>query len=143
MNRLTIIGNLTSNPESRVVDTANGPQTVCNFTVAVNRVTRGNKTTDYFRVSCWNRTAENAMQYLTKGSKVAVVGPVTARAYKDRDGEARASMEIPAENIEYLSSRSENTQAQPQQERPQPAPQVSDDGFMNIPDGLDEELPFN
>lgn len=51
MNRLTIIGNLTHNPESRVANTQNGAKTVCNFTVAVNRIVRGQKITEYFRVS--------------------------------------------------------------------------------------------
>lgn len=82
MNKLTIIGNLTGNPESKVVNTQNGSKTVCNFTVAVNRKVRGENVADFFRVACWDKQAENAMKYLTKGKKVAVVGAVTCRAYK-------------------------------------------------------------
>jgi single-strand DNA-binding protein len=137
MNKLIIIGNLTGNPESRVVNLQNGPATVCSFTVAVNRSVRGNKTTEYFRVSCWNKQAENAMKYLTRGSKVSVTGPVTVRAYTAKDGTSHASMEIPAEEIEYLSSR-QNTSS----ELPPPAPAASPDDFMNIPDGIDSEIPF-
>ncbi len=51
MNTLHIIGNLTANPEARVVQGANGMNTVCNFTVAVNRVVKGQKATEYFRVA--------------------------------------------------------------------------------------------
>lgn len=147
MNKLVIIGNLTANPETRYVDTASGQQMVCNFTVAVNRVVRDRKLTDYFRVSCWNRQADNAAKYLSKGSKVAVTGPVTARAYQARDGSARASLEIPAETIEYLSSRNENSQdpaapAHDQYAQQGQYSQADIDGFMQIPPGIDEELPF-
>lgn len=139
MNKLIIIGNLTGNPESRVVNLQSGPATVCSFTVAVNRVARNKKTTEYFRVSCWNKTAENAMKYLTKGSKVSVTGPVTATAYTAKDGTAHASMEIPAEEIEYLSSRATSAQDDSQKEKlPPPSP----DDFMAIPDDVDTDLPF-
>ena len=141
MNKAIIIGNLTANPETRYVDTASGQQVVCDFTVAVNRVVRDRKITDYFRVSCWNKAADNAAKYLQKGSKVAVIGPVTARAWVSRDGKAMASLEIPAEQIEYLSSRPGNGQAAPQHGY---APQQTDmDGFVNVPDGYQEELPFH
>lgn len=146
MLKIFFIGNLTANPETRFVDTASGQQTVCNFTVAVNRVYKGQKATEYYRVSCWNKQADNAAKYLSKGSKVAVTASsISARAYTDRNGEARASMEVPADEIEYLSSKSDD--AQQGQTQPQGAtqtqPPADADGFMNIPDGIDEELPFN
>lgn len=141
MNKVIIVGNLTGNPESRVVNVQNGTATVCTFNVAVNRVSGGNKITDYFRVSCWNKRAENAMKYLTRGSKVLVTGPITARAYTGKDGEVHASLEIPAEEIEYLSSRSTGSGNAEVQQTPPPAP-TDADGFMQIPDGVDMELPF-
>ena len=148
MLKLIIIGNLTADPETRYVDTASGQQTVCNFTVAVNRIHREQKTTNFYRISCWNRQADNAGKYLHKGSKVAVTASViTARAYTDRNGEARASMEVQADEIEYLSGRSgDGQQGQTeteQQARPQPTTATDDNGFMNIPEGMYEELPFN
>lgn len=142
MLKLVFIGNLTANPETRFVDTANGQQTVCNFTVAVNRIYKGQKDTEYYRVSCWNRQADNAAKYLQKGSKVCITAStITARAYTDRNGETRTSMEVPADEIEYLSNRPDGEQQG--RERQQVAPPVGDDGFMNIPEGIDEELPFN
>lgn len=142
MLKLVFIGNLTANPETRFIDTANGQQTVCNFTVAVNRIYKGQKATEYYRVSCWNRQADNAAKYLQKGSKVCITAStITARAYTDRNGETRTSMEVPADEIEYLSNRTDG--GQQGQERQQAAPPVGDDGFMNIPEGIDEELPFN
>lgn len=145
MNKIVIIGNLTQNPEIRYVDTASGQQTVCNFTVAVNRYVRDRKITDYFRVSCWNKQADNAAKFLARGSKVAVTGPVTARAYVNRDNKAAASLEVSAEVIEYLSSRQDTGQAQDGRyggyDR-QPT-QEEIDGFMRPPEGYEEELPFH
>ena len=132
MNTLHIIGNLTANPKSRVVNTANGTSTVCDFTVATNRYVKGKKVAEYFRVTLWERAADNAMKYLTKGRKVAVTGPVEGRAYMGNDGQPRVSMEIrQVKEIEYLSSRQEDEDDQ--------APPPQDDGFVPVDD---EELPF-
>ena len=111
MNTLHIIGNLTGNPESRAVQGANGMNTVCNFTVAVNRYVRGQKTTDYFRITLWNKQADNAMKYLAKGRQVGITGPVTARAYMGKtDNQPHCSMEIQdVKEIEYLGGRPEGS----------------------------------
>lgn len=133
MNKTTIIGNLTDNPQGRVVKTANGTQNVCDFTVATNRFVRGQKRATFFRVSCWGKQADNAMKYLLKGRKVAVVGPVEASAYIAQDGSARARLEVYADEIEYLSSRQESSeQASP--------PQAS--GYGQFTEVDDDELPF-
>lgn len=106
MNTLHIVGNLTANPESRTVNGQNGTQTVCNFTVAANRYVRGKQIAEFFRISLWNKQAENAMKYLYKGRKVAVTGPVTARAYVGKDGKPHCSMEISdVKELEYMDSR--------------------------------------
>ena len=104
MNKLTIIGNLTRDPESR---TAGDADTVCTFTVAVNRRThKDHPEADYFRVSAWNRLGEVAQQYLTKGKKVAVVGPVSVSAYEAKDGSGtRFQLEVRADDLELLSPR--------------------------------------
>ena len=104
MNRLMIIGNLTGDPESRV--TATG-KNVCSFTVAVNR--RGGNEADFFRVSAWDKTAENCGKYLSKGRKVCVVGPVSVRTYQANNGETRASLEVTANEVEFLSSKGESS----------------------------------
>ena len=83
---------------------------VCNLNVATNRrfTTRdGDKRdeTTWFRVSVWGRQAESCAQYLTKGRKVLVVGRVSANAFTDRDGKARASLEISATTVQFLSGR--------------------------------------
>ena len=110
MNRVTIIGNLTRDPELRTTPSG---ATVCSFTVAVNRRARrdaqnGQPEADFFRVSAWNQQAEVCNRYLSKGRKVAVVGPVSARAYQGNDGQIHASLEVMANEVEFLSPRSES-----------------------------------
>lgn len=107
MNRLFITGNLVRDPETR--STQDG-KTVCNFTVAVNRRQRnaqGQNEADFFRVAVWGNMAPTCQQYLAKGRKVAVVGPVSVRTYTGQDGVTRAQLEVIAQDVEFLSSRSE------------------------------------
>ena len=106
MNKLTIIGNLTRDPELRT--TSQGVN-VCTFTVAVNRrnAKEGQPDADFFRVSAWRMLGENCNKFLTKGRKVCVVGPVSARTYQANDGTTRVSLEVMAEDVEFLSPRGE------------------------------------
>ena len=104
MNKLTIIGNLTKDPELR--HTQDGTP-VCGFTVAVNRrKTQNNQDpeADFFNVNAWRVLGENAARFLTKGSKVAVVGRVSLKTW-DNNGKHGASLEVLADDIEYLSKR--------------------------------------
>ena len=109
MNKLTIIGNLTRDPELRTTSTG---VNVCDFTVAVNRKLSAQQKAngqqaeaDFFRVTAWRELGENASKYLAKGRKVAVVGPVSVRTYTGNDGVTRASLEVTADDIEYLTPR--------------------------------------
>ena len=110
MNRLTIIGNLTNDPELRTTPSGDS---VCSFGVAVNRRGRrdaqGNQTeqVDFFRVSAWRQLGENCAKFLSKGRKVAVVGSVSVRTYTANDGTTRASMDVNATDVEFLSSRND------------------------------------
>lgn len=117
MNRLMIIGNLTRDPEVR--STQDGT-IVCGFTVAVNRKRKpdGTQETDFFNVSAWRQLGESCGKYLAKGRKVCVIGPVGLRTFQRSDGSSGASMEIIAQDVEFLSprddaaSREENSQVQ-------------------------------
>ena len=128
MNKLTIIGNVTRDPETRT--TSNG-KNVCSFTVAVN--SRKSEKADFFRVSAWDKKAELCQQYLAKGRKVAVMGPVSVSVYQSNSGETRADMNVNADEVEFLSPRSE---AQPAQPEPQVDKQT---GFQQVET---DELPF-
>jgi len=131
MNKLEIIGNLTRDPESRQV----GEKSVCNFTVAVNRRQKdkdGNSVADFFRISAWGKIGEICQKYLLKGRKVAVVGPVSVHAFKDNEGEARATLEVYAEEVEFLSQGNGGDQGQTQSPNANP----------NLTPVETDELPF-
>ena len=110
MNSLTIIGNITKNPEVRTTKTG---KTVCNFWVAVNSKRKdqnGDSITDFFLVSAWNSLGENCGRYLAKGRKVAVCGTVSCRAYQTQGGEIRSEMDVLADVVEFLSPSGQNAQ---------------------------------
>jgi len=124
MNKLTIIGNVTRDPEVR---TAPSGKVVCNFTVAANRRKKvpGQPEADFFRVSAWEQKADLCAKYITKGKKVCVIGSVSVHPFTTAKGEAAANMEVLADEIEFLTSR---------QEQPQIDEQT---GFQKVePDGL-------
>lgn len=133
MNKITIIGNLTRDPELR--STRDGIA-VCSFTVAVNRRAKPGQPqeADYFRVTAWRGLAENCKKFLGKGRKVAVVGSVSVSTYTGNDGSTRASLDVTADDVEFLSARDglEGTAAAPA------APKTEE--FIAISD--EDELPF-
>lgn len=140
MNKMTIIGNLVRDPETRT--TTNGA-TATSFTVATDRrfPSNGEKVTDYFRVTAWRQLGETCAKYLAKGKKVYVSGELQARLYEGRDGDTRLSLDIEADQIEFLSPRS-NGDASP---AATPAPATANDATsVNSGDaaGSDEDLPF-
>ena len=104
MNSLHIIGNLTKDPELRTTSTG---LSVCSFTVAVNRkkTKDGQQETDYFNVTAWRERGETCAKYLSKGKKVSVVGPVSVRTWESNEKHG-ASLEVTAEEVEFLSPRS-------------------------------------
>lgn len=134
MNRLMIIGNLTRDPELR---TTTSGDSVCTFTVAVNRRARQGQQpeADYFRVSAWRQLGENCQKYLAKGRKVCVVGPVSVHTYSAQDGSARANLEVIANEVEFLSPAGEQTHSA-DQEQPKMDAQT---GMMQVEV---DDLPF-
>ena len=105
MNKLTIIGNLTKDPELR---TTQGGVSVCTFTVAVNRKKKDEKQTDFFRVTAWRERGEICAKWLIKGRKVCVIGPVSVSTYTGQDGATHAHLEVMAEEVEFLSSKDDS-----------------------------------
>jgi len=141
MNKLTIIGNLTRDPELR---TTQSGVSVCSFTVAVNRRKTQNQQqaeADFFRVSAWRELGENCAKWLIKGRKVAVEGSVSVSTYTGNDGKTYANMEVRALDVEFLSSPGETPK-----ETPQAAPQQAQQTQMPIAGGFTavetDELPF-
>lgn len=138
MNSLTIIGNVTRTPETAATPTG---KRVCNFSVAVNRRSGGQDTVDYFRVTAWEPLGDNCARYLDKGRKVAVRGPVTARAYIANDGTPRATMEMTAQEVEFLggSATAEQAGGYEQQERQAIQQEAQNAGFTAV---NTDDLPF-
>lgn len=127
MNKLTIIGNLTRDPETR---TTQSGKNVCTFTVAVNKRNRDQEP-DYFRVSAWSKLGESCQNYLAKGRKVCVVGQVSVNAYTANNGENRASLEVFAEDVEFLSAKGDSTS--------NARPASNNNGYEDV---TDDDFPF-
>lgn len=144
MNKLFIVGNLTRDPELR--STPNGIP-VCTFTVAVNRRRAAGAEAgqqpeaDFFRVTAWRQLGENCNRYLAKGRKVAVVGAVQVSTYTAQDGTTRASLEVTADDVEFLSPRGEGEggAGRPAEQGMSPSASGMSGGFVKVDD---EELPF-
>lgn len=132
---MTIIGNLTADPQSHVAPSG---KEVCNFTVAVNRRNRvqGQPEADFFRCAAWENKAKVCQQYLSKGRKVCVMGPVSVSTYTAQDGTTRANMEVFAEKVEFLGGGN-NTQGETTQE--DTAHEEQPGGFTAVET---DELPF-
>ena len=136
MNKITIIGNLTRDPELR---TTQSGLSVCSFTVAVNRRRSQNNEADYFRITVWRELAEICQKYLAKGRKVAVTGPVSVSTYTANDGSTRATLEVTADEVEFLTPREDASY--PAHSAPKPAaPAQPDPGFEEVDD---DDLPWD
>lgn len=142
MNKIVLIGNLTHDPETR--STPNGV-TVCSFTIAVNRrfaSQGGEKQTDFFRINAWRQLGDLCARYLTKGRKVAVIGELQARTYEAKDGTTRLSLDVSADEVEFLSPKGqEDGSANYSAPRPQQSHGSSQDmvGFNDI---SSDDIPF-
>ena len=109
MNRVELVGRLTAKPELRYT---NSNMAYTRFSVAINRVTntQGERVTDFINVVVWGKQAENAANYLDKGSLVGIEGGIQTGNYTDKDGNKRTSFDVRANRVEFLSSKSQ-TQA--------------------------------
>lgn len=127
MNKLYLIGNLTKDPETRTTPSG---VTVCSFTIAVNRRfanSDGDRQTDFFRINAWRQLGDVCARYLSKGKKVAVVGELQARMYEAKDGQQRMSLDVQADEVEFLSPKDDLNQAELK-------PTEKPAGFTDLPD---------
>lgn len=134
MNRITLIGNLTKAPE--VSETPNGT-TISRFSIAVTRRyqnANGERETDFFPVTVFGKLAENCNFYLHKGKKVAVCGSLQIRRYADKDGIQRQAFDVIADEVEFLSAKTDDTQTETPQK---PSKQVE---MEDVTDN--DNLPF-
>ena len=141
MNKVILIGRLTKDPETRYTQGDN-PMAISRYTLAVDRRFKrdGDNSADFITCVVFGKGGEFAEKYLSKGTKVAVVGRIQTGSYTNKEGQKVYTTEIVVEEQEFAESKA----AQSGQQNTQPAKEEEGmDGFMNIPDGLDdEELPF-
>lgn len=132
MNHLILMGRLTKDPEIRYT---NGGKTVGSFSLAVDRrfKSEGQPEADFFNCVTFGKQAEFVEKYLHKGTKILLAGEIQNNNYKDQNGVQHYSMQVLINEIEFAESK--RSQQEPSDQ--------SNDGFMNIPEGMEEELPFN
>ncbi|MBE5928203.1 MAG: single-stranded DNA-binding protein [Lachnospiraceae bacterium] len=144
MNKVILMGRLTRDPETRYSQGEN-QTAIARFSLAVDRrfKRQGDAEADFFNCSAFGRQAEFVEKYLRQGTKILLTGRVQNDNYTNRNGEKVYSVQIIAEEIEFAESK--NAQGGGNTYQPQaPSPaQAADDGFLNIPNGIEEELPFN
>ena len=137
---------ITRDPEVRYSQSAE-PIAIARYTLVVDRRGRrdnGEQTADFISCIAFRQKAEFAERYLQKGIKIAVVGHILTGSYTNRDGQKVYTTDVVIDEQEFAESKAHSQQNNGYQQEPScPYPPVSGDGFMNIPDGIDEELPFN
>ena len=151
MNKVILMGRLTRDPEVRYSAGENA-LAIARYTLAVDRRFRrdGEATADFINCISFGRTAEFAEKYFRQGLKIVVSGRIQTGSYTNRDGQKVYTTEVVVEEQEFAESKSASDNyaaSHPQTSAPapsMPAPgAASADGFMNIPDVIDEELTFN
>ena len=107
MNKVELVGRLTAKPELRYTSSN---MAYARFSIAINRTyanAQGERGTDFINVVVWGKQAENVANYLDKGRLVAVEGSIQTGSYTDKDGNKRTSFDVRANNVEFLSTRSQ------------------------------------
>ena len=147
MNKVILMGRLTRDPEVRYSAGENA-LAIARYTLAVDRRFRrdGEASADFIQCVSFGRTAEFAEKYFRQGLKVIVTGRIQTGSYTNKDGQRVYTTDVVVENQEFAESKAASAnnaggyqQAAPS--RPEPT-QAAGDGFMNIPDAIEEELPF-
>ncbi len=147
MNKVILMGRLTREPEVRYSQGDNATA-VARYTLAVDRrFNRNNdeQTADFINCVAFGRSGEFAEKYLHKGTKIAITGRIQTGSYTNKDGVKVYTTDVVVEDHEFAESKNSAGSADNSGFAPagRPAPAAAGDGFMNIPDGIDEELPFN
>ena len=145
MNKVILIGRLTREPEVRYSQGENA-SAVARYTLAVDRRFKreGDATADFISCVCFGKLAEFAEKYLRQGVKIAVTGRIQTGSYTNKDGVRVYTTDVVVEEQEFAESKAASASNSGYQASPSPSPSADiGDGFMNIPDGIDEELPFS
>ena len=142
MNKVILMGRLTRDPDIRYTQGENS--IVARYTLAVDRRFRregSDQTADFIGCVAFGKQAEFAEKYLYQGIKIVITGRIQTGSYTNKDGQRVYTTDVIVEEQEFAESRAASSQSTTPAGRAEPS--VSDDGFMNIPDGIDAELPFS
>ena len=140
MNKVILMGRMTRDAEVRYAQ-GDGSTAVARFSLAVDRRFKRDgdeQTADFINCVAFGKTAEFIENYGKKCVKFLVEGRIQTGSYTNKDGHKVYTTDVVVEQVEFAESKASGTA----QEQPKPQP-VNGDGFMSIPDGIDEELPFN
>lgn len=141
MNKVILSGRLTRDAEIRYSQGENA-SAIARFSIAVNRVYKRNgdeQTADFINCIAFGKTAEFFEKFGHKGVKFEIIGRIQTGSYTNKDGQRIYTTDVVVESTEFAESKKTSDSS-----APAPAPNnAAGDGFMNIPDGIDEELPFN
>lgn len=142
MNKVILMGRLTRDPDVRYTQ-GEEPMAIARFTLAVDRRGKrdGEASADFPSCVCFRRTAEFIEKYAHQGTKLVVVGRIQTGSYTNRDGQKVYTTDVVVEEAEFAESKTAADRNA--QQTPPPSPDTGADGFMNIPDGIEEELPFD
>jgi len=141
-----LMGRLTRDPETRYSQ-GERQMAIARYTLAVDR--RGQKNengqqADFIRCVAFDKAAEFAEKYFRQGQRVLIEGRIQTGSYQDRDGKTIYTTDVVVEQQEFAESKTDRSSGYQTQSRQKPTPADIGDGFMNIPDGVDDEgLPFN
>ena len=148
MNKVILMGRLTRDPDVRYTQGEN-PMAIARYTLAVDRRFKreGEATADFISCVAFGKQAEFAEKYFRQGIRIVITGRIQTGSYTNRDGNKVYTTDVVVEEQEFAESKnaqngaagSSNTQSNTAAGQPT----VDPDGFMNIPDGIDEELPFS
>lgn len=143
MNRVILCGRVVRNPDVRYAQGNNGSMAVARYTLAVDRAFKkeGEQSADFINCIAFGKNGEFAEKYLHQGTKIIVEGRWQTGNYTNKDGNKVYTNDCVVERHEFAESKNSNSNSgNGNSPRPMPA---DDNSFMNIPDGIDEELPFN
>lgn len=136
MNKCWLIGRLTADPSVRYANNKNGEQmTITQYNLAIDR--RGTDEADFIQCTAFGKSADFAATYFKKGMKISVVGNIKTGSYTDKDGKKVYTTGVNVEDQEFCEKKAASMEPDPMT-----PPPVDEDGFMNIPEAIDEDLPF-
>lgn len=144
MNKVILLGNLTRDPEIRYSQ-GEKQMAVARFSLAVNRrfSNDGETNADFFNCTAFGKTAEFIEKYFRQGSRMSLVGRIENNNYTNKNGEKVYSVQIMVEEVEFAERKSAQSNNQTKNQNQPAQTNGGDDDFMNIPDGIEDGLPFN